>query len=155
METRIKSLNPRHYKMVDFFLRGWTNKQVAEHFGMSEGQVSVILHSSTTQLELARRREKMESLSNDDIVEQTIKVDEAIKSHTLAAVGRLGLIIESGKDPDAIRAADSILDRGGHARVQRTESKSVEVRIDGKDAALIAETLDMDRQATPSEHSAA
>lgn len=114
---------------------------------MSQQQVSNVINSSSFQYQLAERRAKLNDRQDQDIVEQTQKVDEAITEHTLAAVGRLGLIVNNTKsrDGDAIRACDSILDRGGHARVQKTENKSVSVTIDAADAALIAQTLEMDR----------
>ncbi len=145
MTTTIQKLSARHYKIVELCLRGWVPKDIAEHLDMSQQQVSNVINSSSFQYQLAERRAKLNDRQDQDIVEQTQKVDEASSKHTMDAVGRLGLIVTAGKDGDAIRACDSILDRGGHARVQKTEQKSVSVTIDAKDAALIAETLGMDR----------
>ncbi len=145
MATAIQQLSARHYKIVELCLRGWVPKAIAEHLDMSQQQVSNVINSSSFQYQLAERRAKLNDRQDQDIVEQTQKVDDAIAGHTMAAVGRLGLIVTAGKDGDAIRAADSILDRSGHARVQKTENKSVSVTIDAKDAALIAQTLEMDK----------
>lgn len=145
MATAIQQLSARHHKIVELCLRGWVPKAIAEHLDMSQQQVSNVINSSSFQYQLAERRAKLNDRQDQDIVEQTKKVDDAIAEHTLAAVGRLGLIITAGKDGDAIRACDSVLDRGGHARVQKTENKNVSVTIDAKDAALIAQTLEMDK----------
>lgn len=145
MQTTVQKLNARHYGILEKCLRGWTAKTIAEHYGMSQGQVSVVINSSSFQYQLARRRAKLNDRQDQDIVEQTQKVNEAIAGHVMAAIDRLGYVVVEGKDGDAIRAADSILDRGGHARVQKTESKSVSVTIDAEDAKLIAETMGMDR----------
>lgn len=147
MQTTIQKLNARHYGILEKCLRGWTAKAISEHYGMSQGQVSVVINSSSFQYQLAERRAKLNDRQDQDIVEQTKVVDDAIAGHTMAAIGRLGFVVNNPKsrDGDAIRAADSILDRGGHARVQKTESKSVSVTIDAEDAKLIAETMGMDR----------
>lgn len=145
MQTTVQKLSARHYGILEKCLRGWVAKDIAEHYNMSQGQISVIINSPSFQYQLAERRAKLNDRQDQDIVEQTQKVDEAISAHTMAAVDRLGLVVTVGKDGDAIRAADSILDRGGHARVQKTESKSVSVTIDAEDAKLIAQTLEMDR----------
>ena len=145
MTTAIQKLSARHYKILELCLRGWTGKDIAEHLNMGAQQVSIVINSSSFQYQLAERRSKLNDRVDQDIVEGTAKVDEAIARHTMAAVDRLGLVVIAGKDGDAIRAADSILDRGGHARVQKTEQRSVSVTIDAKDAALIAETMEMDK----------
>ena len=145
MATAIQKLSARHHKMVELCLRGWVVRDIAEHLDMSAQQVSNVINSGSFQYQLAERRSKLNDIQDQDIVEQTQKVDEAIAEHTMAAVSRLGLIAKVGKDGDAIRACDSILDRGGHARVQKTENKSVSVTIDASDAELIAETMEMDR----------
>ncbi|KKL64673.1 hypothetical protein LCGC14_2162600 [marine sediment metagenome] len=141
----IQQLSARHHKIVELCLRGWIPKDIAEHLDMSQQQVSIVINSSSFQYQLAERRSKLNDRVDQDIVEQTQKVDDAIAEHTMSAVSRLGLIATAGKDSDAIRACDSILDRGGHARVQKTESKSVSVTIDASDAKLIAETMEMDK----------
>jgi len=144
--TAIQKLSARHYKIIELCLRGWTPKDIAEHLGMSQQWISTVINGPTFQYQLAEQRSKLNDRRDQDIVEQTGRVDEAIASHTMAAVDRLGLVVSNGKDGDAIRAADSILDRGGHARVQKTEQRSVSVTIDAEDAKLITETLQMDRK---------
>lgn len=143
MTTAIQKLSARHHGILEKCLRGWITKDIAEHYAMSAQQVSNIINSGSFQFQLAGRRAKLNDLQDQDIVESAAKVDEAIAKHTMNAVARLGLIVTAGKDGDAIRASDSILDRSGHARVQKTESKSVSVTIDAKDAELIAETARM------------
>jgi len=145
--TAIQKLSSRHFKIIELCLRGWIPKQIAEHLGMSAQQVSNIVNSESFQYQISERRARLDDIVDQDIVDSTNKVDEAIAKHTMRAVERLGYIVNSpnAKDSDAIRAADSILDRGGHARVQKTEQRSVSVTIDAKDAALIKETMEMDR----------
>jgi hypothetical protein len=143
METCIQRLNARHYKIVDLLVLGWTNKQIGDHLHMSPSQVSIIINSASTQHQVARRRAKMEQRLDTNAVESTQTVDDAIKSHTLKAVARLGLIITDGKEANAVRACSDILDRGGYPRVQKTESRNVTLTIDAGDAALIAETMQM------------
>lgn len=143
--TAIQKLSARHYKILELCLRGWIVKDIAEHCDMSAQQVSDVVNSPSFQYQVAQRRSKLDDVVDSDIVEQTQKVDQAIAKHTMAAVNRLGLVISAGKDGDAIRAADSVLDRGGHARVQKTEQRSVSITIDAEDAKLIAETMKMDK----------
>lgn len=153
MPQTIQKLNARHFKILEFCLRGWTNKHIAEHLNMSGEQVSIIVCSPSFQHELVTKRDRLDELTEQSIVSADDEVTKAIKAHTLAAVERLG-IVSAGKDEDggyasldgvAVRASAEILDRGGYPRTQRTETKSLSILISPDDAKRIADTMEMER----------
>jgi hypothetical protein len=116
---------------------------MAKDVGLTSTQVSIITHSPSFAHELALRRSAIEAGTNQQIATDLNKVREAIREKTLAAVQRLGLVIDAGKDSDAVRACAEILDRGGVPRVQVTESKAVTVTLTGQDASRLIESLQM------------
>jgi len=144
---QIEKLNPRHYKILEYCLRGWTNKQIADHLGMTQQAVSIVVNSPSFQHELATRRSKLDNMVDESIVASSNEVTEAIRSYTLAAVHRLGLIASNAnsRDADAVRASAEILDRGGFPKVHQVESRNLSVVIRPEDAVRIEETLAMDK----------
>lgn len=144
MEQSIQSLNPRHYTIVELCLRGWTNKQIAEHLSMSQTQVSVVINSPSFQHELAIRRSKLADISNNAINDSIDEVTEEIKRGTKDAVRRLIRCIDSPDEGIAVRASAEILDRSGYGKVTKIESKNISINITAEDAKRIADTLLLD-----------
>jgi hypothetical protein len=89
----------------------------------------------------------LDSLSDSSIVDADDEVTRSIKEHTISAVRRLGLLIQSDDDSVACRASAEVLDRGGYPKTQRSEVKSLSVVVTAADAKRIADTLDMERLA--------
>lgn len=147
MRQAVKKLNGRHFVIIDRHLMGWSNVQIAESLNMTPQQVSIVLNSASTQYEITRRRNKLDARVDDAVANNTLTVDKAIKQHVIDAAERLGFEVNNldASPSDRIKAATEILDRGGAPKVMRTESKNVNLTIDAKDAALIAETLSMDK----------
>jgi hypothetical protein len=115
---------------------------------MTPQQVSVVVNSGSFQYELAQRRDKLDDMTDESIVASADEVTKAIRSHTLNAAQRLGLMVAPGsdsKDADAIRAASEILDRGGHPKVHSIESKNFSVVIDAEMVKRIEDAIAMDR----------
>ncbi len=143
MSTEIASLNPRHYKILELCLRGWTNKQIAEHLLMSPCQVSIVVNSPSFQHELAIRRSKLDALVDQQLADSTTEVTRAIQEGARLAARRLVQAISSPDESIAVKASSDILDRAGFPRSSRIDSRSLNVVISADDAARITETLSM------------
>jgi len=128
---------------MDLDLRGLGSSEIARQLEMTPSHVSIITNSGPYQHEISIRRAQLDAMNAQRIVDSNDEVASAIREKTLAAARRLGLVIDTGKDNDAIRAAEAILDRGGYPRVTKTEDKSVRINIDAADLARLTETLEM------------
>lgn len=145
MNVTIQKLSNRHFKILEFCLRGWTGKQIANHLKMSETQISIITKSPTFQYELAMRREKLDNIVDDKIVEEVDEVENIIKEGTVAAARRLVGTVQNADSNVALKASEAVLDRGGYPKVSSTEKRVVNVNIDAKLGELIKETLELDK----------
>ncbi|KKL07446.1 hypothetical protein LCGC14_2585940 [marine sediment metagenome] len=143
--SSIQQLNPRHYKILEFYLRGWTNKQIADNLNITQCNVSVVTRGQSFQHEVTMRREKLEELSNQSIVSSDQEVTDAIREGTKSAVDRILGCIHSDDENVAIRASTEILDRGGFPKVSKIESKSLSVVMNAEDLVKLKEAMLLDR----------
>lgn len=140
---QIAKLTERHRQIMDLDLRGLGPGEIARQLGVSPNHVSIVTNSGPYQHEISIRRAQLDAMNAQRIVDSNDEVAAAIREKTLAAAKRLGLVVDSGKDSDAIRAAEALLDRGGYPRVTKTEDKSVRITIDAADLSRLTETLEM------------
>lgn len=145
MANIIQQLNPRHYKILEFVLTGLTNKQIAERLDVSPQMISIVINSPSFQHEVALRREKLDAMKNQRIVESDMEVVDAIKEGTRAAVKTLISSINSTDENIAIRASVEILDRGGFPKVSKIESKNLTVVMDADMLKVLQETIKLDK----------
>lgn len=145
MANIIQQLNPRHYKILEFVLAGVTNKQIAERLNVSPQMISIVINSPSFQHEVSLRREKIDSMKNQRLVESDQEVVDAIKQGTRDAVRRLLSSIGSTDENVAIRASVEILDRGGFPKVSKIESKNLTVVMDADMLKLLQETVKLDK----------
>ena len=156
MQARyLRDLLPRHHQIVELVMDGLPNGEIAEIVGCTPQTISNVRNGSEVQHMLALRHARIAAASDDRRASDAAEVSEAIRSRTLDAVKRLGMVLDHGKDRDALRAAEAILDRGGFPRVQRTEAKSVAITLDSNDVSRLAETLAMVREERPAPAGAA
>ena len=142
----IESLNPRHYRILELCLRGWTNKQIAEHLNMNSVSISYIVRSPNFQHELAIRRSMCDEIVNQQVANHTDEITKEIEEAAREAVKRLRGGIASDNEAIAVRSSDSILDRAGYGKIQKIESRNLSVVLTAEDAARIVETIDMDKE---------
>ena len=143
--SSIQQLNPRHYKILEFYLRGWTNKQIADNLNITPCNVSVVTRGQSFQHEVAMRRAQLEDMSNQSIVSSDQEVTDAIREGTKSAVDRILGCIHSKDENVAIRASTEILDRGGFPKVSKIESKSLSVVMNAEDLVKLKEAMAMDK----------
>ena len=143
--SSIQQLNPRHFKILEFVLRGWTNKEIAEHFNIAQNTVSVVTRSASFQHEVSLRRAKLENISNQQIVDSDQDITDAIRAGAQAAVDRVIGCIQSVDENIAVRAATEVLDRAGFPKVSKIEHHSLSVTLTGEDLVRMQKALDLDR----------
>lgn len=144
MQQTIQQLNPRHYKILEYCLCGMTNTQIATQLGMTQPGVSVITNSPNFQHELATRRSRLNAMTDERLVSVTDDIASTIRDGARAAITKVLGSINSDNERIALSASQDILDRAGFPRVSRVESKAISIVINAKDAALIAESLELD-----------
>ena len=151
----IKTLNPRHYKIIELCLRGCTPGQIASELNMTRQAVTVITNSQSFQHEYAMEKEKVDSIKHNQIATESVNVrlktpvsltvKEKIKAATLSAVDKLVENINSSDETIAMRAATEVLDRGGHPKSVKNENvESVEITISDEAITRITEALEKD-----------
>lgn len=145
MTTSIQQLNPRHHKILEFVLRGWTNKEIASHFDMTQTNVSVVTRSPSFQHEVSLRRAQLEDMSNRQIVDSDQDITDAIREGAKAAVDRIIGCVQSVDENIAVRASTEILDRAGFPKVSKIEHHSLSVTLTGEDLIKMQRALDLDK----------
>jgi len=139
MSYEIKKLLPRHYKIMDLLLLlGKKQKEIAEELSLTEQTVSSVVNSRVFKEHLpGRMAEFLEKPGEDGV-----SAGELLHSRLADAAKRLCEMLDSDDDRVALRAAQDILDRGGHAKITRTNSvRQSIVLIDDKTAKRIEQTI--------------
>jgi hypothetical protein len=147
----IAKMLPRHYQILDLFIQGKSNAEIAEVIGISKHRVSRICNAPAFQDQLSRRRrsleEKMDQSIAVGVLSSTIDVHKQLKKLSERAVSKLGTLLESEDENVQFRSAADILDRSGFAKVSRleSESKASVVVLDAALIQMLKNTLDEDR----------
>jgi len=142
----IQRLNARHFKIIDYCLAGKTHVEIAGILQMTARSVGLVVNSSSFQHELALRREVLNEKIDDKILSDIDAVQENLNQAVLSAAKKLIGLMDSGEEGIALRAASTVLDRGGYPAVTKTiGSVTGTIGIDKKAAKLIRESLKMDK----------
>ena len=144
-QNAIQQLNNRHYKILEYCLNGLTNKQIAEKLGMGCTQVSIVINSPSFQHELSIRRATVENMRDDSRASAIDDVEAMIKEGAKNAIQRILGGIGSADEGIAIKSSIEILDRAGYPKVNRIESRNLNVVISGEDALRIQQTMILDK----------
>ena len=149
MITDTAKLNQRHLLMLDLYLQGKSNYEIARTVGMTPVQISIITNGPSFQHELALRRssiaEKTDAMVAEKDANKTDPVMEKLRAGALRAAERLVLNLNDQNGSIANKAADSILNKAGYGDVKKLniEEKQLQIVINASDASLLAETLRM------------
>lgn len=107
----IQRLLPRHFRIMELYLEGWSNNDIAHKMEMTPQAISQITNSPIFQNEVSRKRELREKAHNDGLSSSVRKAREIIEgSAAEAAQTQCDLLT----DPDPSvrqKSAVSILDR--------------------------------------------
>lgn len=149
MLTDGHAMNQRHLQILDLFLEGKTNNEIASAVDMTASAISVITHSPTFQHELALRRasisDKRDTIEAVRQTEEDDPVVQELKKGALDAAKRLSLNVRHDNGSVANKACAEILSRAGYSETKKfnVESKSLQIVVSSSDASLIAESLRM------------
>lgn len=109
--AELKTLLPRHYRILDLLLEGKSNVEVAEAVGMSSGAISAINASPLFQHELAKRRDHLRKVHEDTSVQSIHKARSILNEAAGRAAGLLSDQVDHADPNVAQRASVNILDR--------------------------------------------
>lgn len=140
----IKSMNQRHFKILNLYFRGMPVNKIAEHLEMSPRQISLIVNSPSFRHEISIKRAQTETFEDDVIKQDEDAVLKTLKDNTLNAVTKLCNHLDSPDDKTSMKASLEILDRTGYVKKeQQKQQATVAIIINNKDSAVIRETIGM------------
>lgn len=144
-EKDIKTLTPRHFKILDLCYKGMNGSQIAEQIGMSSRQVRIVLGSPSFKHELAIRRASTQEREDDRAEREEDEVIKTLKDNTIKAVDKLVKHIDSDDDKISLKASMDILDRAGYTKKEDKQSQQngMKIIIDKENAEIIVETMTM------------
>lgn len=152
----IQRLVPRHFRMLDLKMAGYTNKQIADVVNCSEGSVKIISRSPLFIAEINRRLStRNENKAEEEVLAYASKARIILeKSGENAATTQVDLL-ESDDDSVRLRASGSILDRVlGKTDAGSTAGTTINVQINETHAQLLVlalkESSNAQRQLEPS-----
>ncbi len=148
----IKKLLPRHNKILDLCLEGWSLQRIASEVDISIVQLKNVRNSPCFQHELAVRRSNIEQ--EKDILIVRSEIDECnnakqvldVNQHEAANV--LVDLMNSGSEMSRFKSAESILDRTGVIKVSGSvnQNQNVSVVLSSEDVDRLTSTLELDRE---------
>lgn len=113
---------------------------------MRQTQVSIVINSPNFQHELALRRERINSHKDQNLAAVGDAAQEELANNARAAAMKLVGGLDSDDERIVNKSANDILDRTGHAKLVRQESKiaAAVVVLNGDDVTRITESLAME-----------
>jgi len=148
MRAAIEQLTPRHFKILDYLIDGWTPKRISEKLFITQTQISVIMNSPCFKHQLAMRRALYEERKNEEQVEEEDEVMKLLKESAKMAAEKLKASISNVDAKIAIHASTEVLDRAGYGKVVKSASQTANIGpvliLSVKDANRIIETIELD-----------
>ncbi len=147
----IKKMLPRHNKILDLCLEGWSLQKIAQEVEISIVQLKNVRNSPCFQHELAQRRSKIEQ--DKDILITRSEIDrennarQVLEDNQTKAADCLVTLMEDGTEMSRFKSAESILDRTGLIKVSGSvnQNQSISVVLSSEDVERLTTTLELDR----------
>lgn len=108
---QVEELWDRHHEIMRLAVMGMKQVAIAQQLGVSEVMVSYTLNSPLVQRQMELLRATRDA--------KTVDVAKRIKELAAEAVERIGDIMREGSEGAALKASLGILDRAGHAPIQK------------------------------------
>lgn len=150
--NELQTLSPRHNRMMDYILAGWTLVDIAKTMNCSPQNISDTKKQRIFQDELAQRRAILNLQVSDSLskeVSNTEYVNEELAKGARAAVDKLCSFVDGSTDCSnaiAMRSASDILDRAGFGKMSKVENTQNTIFVlDQDDLARIEKTIELDR----------
>jgi hypothetical protein len=113
MSHQLQRLFPRHYQMIELFLQGVSNRDIAAQLDMTTATVANVFNSGLVQQQLARRRKNMEKTADESISRSLADAQALIEQSAVAAAQVHVDLLESSDQRVKQSSANAILDRAG------------------------------------------
>jgi hypothetical protein len=107
----IQKLNHRHRLMINYFLSGMQQNEVAELMGMSKVGVNIIYNSPFFQLALREREKELSDGLDKNLFNTVSEAKKCIEEEALGAAQKLVELSQSKDDKIALAASKDLLDR--------------------------------------------
>ncbi len=147
----IKKLLPRHNKILDLCLEGWSLQKIAQEVDISIVQLKNVRNSPCFQHELATRRSKIEQEKDILIIRSEIdsgdNARQTLEDNQNQAANCLVDLMENGTQMSRFKSAESILDRTGVIKVSGSvnQNQNISVMLSSEDVDRLTSTLELDR----------
>lgn len=147
----IRKMLPRHNRILDLCLEGWSLKKIAAEVSISLVQLKNVRNSPCFQHELATRRSKIEQEKDTLIVRSEIdecnNAKQVLDANQQEAANTLVDLMNGGTQMSRFKSAESILDRTGVIKVSGSvnQSQNVSVMLSTEDVDRLVSTLELDR----------
>jgi hypothetical protein len=130
-QYQLQNMSQIHHEIVRLLLLGWGNKEIAEHFGVTEAMVCYTANSRIVQDKLAMLRQVRDA--------EAIDVAQRIKELAPECIDTLDEIRRNDNAGFAIRAKVSmdLLDRAGYAAPKVIRAEGVVAHLTMDDIAEI------------------
>ena len=141
----LQKFTPRHYAILDMFIAGATDSQVAEKFEMSLAQIRNIRRSPSFQHQFSIRRSNSETYQAECSQNEIDEAKLTLKRAAQKAAQRLVDGVDEAEPSIALKSANDILDRVGVPKQtnQRVEEARVQINISAEEAKVISDSLVM------------
>lgn len=142
----LRSLTPRHYKILDLTIQGLPRKEICERVEISPRQLSTLYNSPSFKHQLAVRREKFEEKYDERVMQKNDEVEDTLRKSAQKAAEKMVGLIQSQDPKIAMRSAEQVLDRTGYGAIKKDgsgQSSNVNITINGDKLAVLTETLEM------------
>jgi len=140
MSYEIEKLLPRHMRVMDLLIAGFSQRQISRELQLTPQAVCSIVHSRVFQDRLPERRRDLQR-SADPPVDESGQAAHALERAALPAACKLVGLVDSEDDRVALAASIAVLDRVGCGK---TADARCTVDLSAEQADLIRETLGME-----------
>lgn len=142
----IKRLLPRHFQMLDMYVAGMSQVDIAEKLGVSAQLVNIVIRSPLFQMEAQKRTVQIETNLGDRMAEEELAYAGKARSIIEQAAPKAARIVEEMMSdetvdaPTRLRAASSLLDRA-LGKADAPAGNVTNVQINGDIANLLITAL--------------
>jgi len=131
MPNQLQRMLSRHHVMLEYFLQGLSNKDIARKMSITTACVSMCFNSPKMQDEISRRRAEMEKVANVAHGVGIADAQHVLETSAKDAAEKHVQLLECGDLAVEQRSANAILDRVGlSGRVENTQNHNVLIEVD-------------------------
>ena len=133
------------YNVMNYYMQGLNISQIATRLDLKYSYVSALINAPNFQHQLSIRRATLAEEIDRSTVDAQKEATDVLRRHAKEAAEKMALLLDSENEAMIFKSSESILDRVGPPKNQKSQSASVAVivEIGSDDAKLISETMEM------------